>query len=273
MIAGPGDAKVKEGDTLVRFTGAKALDTEISTLDKTSSQRVKTELFKAQQERDAAIASGNKTAQATAEAKVADRQKSLDDKQGKLATKKSDRDKLEIKSPGDRHVHREGEGHAEGHADRRARHAAARADQDRHVQEGRRGSEVACPARHDGQQEALVRRHVRGCRRRCDRVSRRCRRRTAPRSRSVASTRRRRPTPARHRTVLLQARPPVPHRRCRRLPRHALQPRRVRRPRVRHPRVRHSPSRPSTNLPTSLQPTRHPPIPPPAPPARQCSRG
>jgi hypothetical protein len=99
MIAGPGDAKVKEGDTLVRFTGAKALDTEITTLEKDIDQRVKTELFKAQQERDAAIASGNKTAQATAEAKVADRQKSLDDKQGKLATKKSDRDKLEIKSP------------------------------------------------------------------------------------------------------------------------------------------------------------------------------
>ena len=99
MIAGPGDAKVKEGDTLVRFTGAKALDTEISALEKDIDQRVKTDLFKAQQERDAAIASGNKSAQTAGDAKVADRQKSLDDKQGKLASKKSDRDKLEIKSP------------------------------------------------------------------------------------------------------------------------------------------------------------------------------
>lgn len=98
MIANA-DAKVKEGDPLVRFTGAKALDTEIAALEKDIEQRVKTELLKAQQERDAAIASGNKAAQTAAEAKVADRQKSLDDKQGKLATKKSDRDKLEIKSP------------------------------------------------------------------------------------------------------------------------------------------------------------------------------
>lgn len=98
MIAGV-DAKVKEGDPLVRFTGAKALDTELAALEKDIAQRVKPELFKAEQERDAAIASGNKAAQTAGEAKVADRQKSLDDKQGKLATKKSDRDKLEIKSP------------------------------------------------------------------------------------------------------------------------------------------------------------------------------
>ncbi|MEO8842824.1 MAG: hypothetical protein ABI591_13865 [Kofleriaceae bacterium] len=98
MIAGP-NAKVKEGDTLVRFTGAKALDTEISALEKDIDQRVKTELLKAQQERDAAIAAGNKAAETAADAKVADRQNSLDDKQGKLASKKSDRDKLEIKSP------------------------------------------------------------------------------------------------------------------------------------------------------------------------------
>jgi len=100
MIAA-NDAKVKEGDTLARFTGAKALATEIAALDKDIEQRVKTELFKAQQERDAAIAADNKAAQTTAEARVADRQKSLDDKQGKLSTKKADLDKLEIKSPAD----------------------------------------------------------------------------------------------------------------------------------------------------------------------------
>jgi len=100
MIAA-NDAKVKEGDTLARFTGAKALATEIAALDKDIEQRVKTELFKAQQERDAAIAADNKAAQTAAEAKVADRQKSLDDKQAKLSTKKADLDKLEIKSPAD----------------------------------------------------------------------------------------------------------------------------------------------------------------------------
>jgi len=98
MIAA-NDAKVKEGDTLARFSGAKALETEIAALDKDIEQRVKTELFKAQQERDAAIAAANKAQENTAAAKVADRQKSLDDKQGKLATKKSDLDKLELKSP------------------------------------------------------------------------------------------------------------------------------------------------------------------------------
>src|SRR6185312_13972928 len=100
MIAA-NDAKVKEGDTLARFTGAKALETEIAALDKDIEQRVKTELFKAQQERDAAVAADNKAAQTTAEAKVADRQKSLDDKQTKLAAKKADLDKLVIKSPAD----------------------------------------------------------------------------------------------------------------------------------------------------------------------------
>jgi hypothetical protein len=98
MVAGPGDAKVKEGDALVRFAGAKALDTEISALDKDIEQRVKTELFKAQQERDAAVAAGDKAAQTAGDKKVADRQKSLDDKQAKLAAKKADLDKLVIKA-------------------------------------------------------------------------------------------------------------------------------------------------------------------------------
>ena len=98
MVAGPGDAKVKEGDALVRFAGAKALDTEISALDKDIEQRVKTELFKAQQERDAAVAAGDKAAQAAGDKKVTDRQKSLDDKQAKLAAKKADLDKLVIRA-------------------------------------------------------------------------------------------------------------------------------------------------------------------------------
>ncbi len=98
MIAAS-DAKVKEGDALVRFTGAKALDTEVSAMEKDVDQRVKTELFKAQQERDAAIASGNKAAQTSAETKVAERQKSLDEKQAKIVSKKAELDKLQLKSP------------------------------------------------------------------------------------------------------------------------------------------------------------------------------
>jgi hypothetical protein len=95
MIAAS-DAKVKEGDPLVRFTGAKALDTEVTALEKDIQQRVKAELAKAQQERDAAIAANDTPAQTRAEAKVAERQKSLDDKQAKISTKKADLDKLQI---------------------------------------------------------------------------------------------------------------------------------------------------------------------------------
>lgn len=95
MIAAS-DAKVKEGDPLVRFTGAKALDTEVTALEKDIQQRIKAELAKAQQERDAAIAANDKPAQTRAEAKLAERQKSLDDKQAKISTKKADLDKLQI---------------------------------------------------------------------------------------------------------------------------------------------------------------------------------
>ena len=91
--------KVKEGDAVVRFTGAKALATEIAALEKDVEGRVKNELYKSQQERDAAIASGNKAAQLSFETKVTDRQKSLDDKQAKLGVKRGELDKLEIKAP------------------------------------------------------------------------------------------------------------------------------------------------------------------------------
>ncbi len=178
MIAAS-DAKVKEGDPLVRFAGAKALDTEITAMEKDVDQRVKTELYKAQQERDAAIASGNKAAQTSLDAKVADRQKSLDDKQAKIVAKRADLEKLQIKSPANGTFTAKAKPGTKVTPTDELGMLVPRADAHRDVQESGSGgrSEVARDPRHQGWLEAVVHRDVRRCERHHDRMSRELRER------------------------------------------------------------------------------------------------
>jgi predicted deacylase len=92
---------VKAGDVIVRLTGAKALETDLAALQKEIDGRVKPELEKATADLTAATTANNKDAMTKAQAVVTDRQKSLDDKQGKVTTKTSELEKFVIKAPAD----------------------------------------------------------------------------------------------------------------------------------------------------------------------------
>ncbi len=93
--AGP----VNAGDVVVRFVGHKPIETEVQGLERDIDKRVKPELAQAEKERDAAQTANNKAAVTTAEGRIADRKKSLEDKQGKLAAKKAELDKFVIRAP------------------------------------------------------------------------------------------------------------------------------------------------------------------------------
>jgi hypothetical protein len=95
------DTAVKAGDQVAMLAGHKPIETEIAAMQKDIDGRVKPELDKATKDRDAAQAAGNKAALTAAEARIADRQKSLNDKQAKLDAKKADLGKLQIKAPAD----------------------------------------------------------------------------------------------------------------------------------------------------------------------------
>ena len=95
------DTAVKAGDPVALLAGHKPLETEIAAMQKDIDTRVKPELDKAQKDRDAAQTAGNKAALTAAEARVADRTKSLDEKQAKLDARKAELAKLQIKAPGD----------------------------------------------------------------------------------------------------------------------------------------------------------------------------
>ena len=95
------DAVVKPGDVVARLAGNKPLETEVLGIQRDIEKRVQPELAQAEKDRDAAQAAGNKAAGTTAEARIADRKKSLEDKQGKLAAKQAELDKYLIKSPVD----------------------------------------------------------------------------------------------------------------------------------------------------------------------------
>ncbi len=97
MIAS--DAPVTAGDVIVAFAGHKPIETEIAGLERDIEKRVKPELAQAEKDRDAAQTANNKAAVTAAEARIADRKKSLDDKQGKLAAKKAELEKLVIRAP------------------------------------------------------------------------------------------------------------------------------------------------------------------------------
>ena len=83
------------------LAGHKPIETAIAAMQKDIDGRVKPELDKATKDRDAAQTAGNKAAVTAAEARIADRQKSLNDKQTKLDAKKAELAKLQIKAPAD----------------------------------------------------------------------------------------------------------------------------------------------------------------------------
>lgn len=100
MIAA-NDAEVKAGEVVARLAGHKPIETEIGGLEKDIDKRVGPELAQAEKDRDAAQATGNKAGVTAAETRMADRKKSLDDKQGKLAAKRTELDKYLVKAPVD----------------------------------------------------------------------------------------------------------------------------------------------------------------------------
>ncbi len=95
------DKDVKTGDVIGMLVGHKPITAEIDAINKDIEKRVQVELTTAEKERDAAQAAGNKAGVTTAEAKIADRKKSLATKQATLTTKRAAIDKLTLKSPGD----------------------------------------------------------------------------------------------------------------------------------------------------------------------------
>jgi len=98
MVVADG-SDVKAQDVVVWLAGYKPINTEATALEGDIEKRVKVELAKAQQDREAAVAAGDKAKQAEAEGRIANRQKSLDEKIAKLTAKKADLDKLLVRAP------------------------------------------------------------------------------------------------------------------------------------------------------------------------------
>ena len=84
-------ARVKEGDIVLRLVGDKPIEAEISGLMR-DQKRIKDQIDAATKKRDAAQHTGNRGAEANAQNEIADREKSLANKQNLLATKTADLD-------------------------------------------------------------------------------------------------------------------------------------------------------------------------------------
>ncbi|HTR50506.1 MAG TPA: hypothetical protein VMJ10_07330 [Kofleriaceae bacterium] len=94
-------AQVKQGEAVAKLAGYKPIETEMLALAHDIDSRVAVELANAEKERDAAQAAGNKAGVTAAEAKIADRKRSIDDKRGKLAAQKAELEKYIIAAPDD----------------------------------------------------------------------------------------------------------------------------------------------------------------------------
>jgi hypothetical protein len=93
------DADVKPDDVVVALSGHKPLETEVAGLSHDLDKRYRPDLERAQHERATAEASGNQSALAAADKKIADRQKALDDKQAKLEAKKAELARYVVRAP------------------------------------------------------------------------------------------------------------------------------------------------------------------------------
>jgi hypothetical protein len=91
-------ARVKEGDIVLRLVGDKPIEAEISGLMR-DQKRLKDQIDAATKKRDAAQHAGNRGAEANAQNEIADREKSLANKQNLLATKTADLDGFLVHAP------------------------------------------------------------------------------------------------------------------------------------------------------------------------------
>lgn len=92
------DGPVAAGDVVATLVGGKQIQTEIDAIQKDIDKRVKVELDQAKKDQQAAHDAGNKAAETAAAARVTDRQKSLTDKQNKIAARGADLAKLQVRA-------------------------------------------------------------------------------------------------------------------------------------------------------------------------------